>query len=99
MKIFGFALIASVCVAGSAWASPPYSAKLAQPVASSEGVTAGVTNFYCSDSTCVSVSEPLDASNVGTCHQLALKVGEVVAYGNPFHSFDAAALARCNQKD
>ena len=100
MKIFGVALVASLLVAGSAFASSPYSVTLAQPVATTQEVVAGMTSFRCAANTCISVSEPYDASNVRTCRQLSHKVGEAItAYGTADHAFDADALARCNEKD
>jgi hypothetical protein len=100
MKIAGFVLVASLSLAGSALASSPYSVTLAQPVATTQEVVAGMTSFRCTANTCISVSEPYDASNVRTCHQLSHKIGEeITAYGNASHPFDADALARCNEKD
>ena len=100
MKIAGFALIASLTLAGSAFASSPYSVTLAQPVSGTQEVVAGMTSFRCTATTCISVSEPYDASNVRTCRQLSHKIGEAVtAYGSADHAFDADAIARCNDKD
>ena len=100
MKIFGVALVASLLVAGSAFASSPYSVTLAQPVATTQEVVAGMTSFRCTDSTCVSVSFPYDASNVRTCRQLSHKLGAAItAYGTAEHEFDADKLAACNEKD
>lgn len=101
MKIVGIALVASLALASSAFASSsPYSVTLAQPVSGTQEVVAGMTSFRCTQSTCISVSEPYDASNVRTCRQLSQRVGEAItAYGTAMHPFDADALARCNQKD
>jgi hypothetical protein len=101
MKIAAIVLFASVSLAGSAMASSsPYSVTLAQPVAATQDVVAGMTSFRCTANTCISVSEPYDASTVHTCRQLSHEVGqEVIAYGSASHPFDADALARCNAKD
>ena len=100
MKLVGVALVASLFVAGSAWASSPYSVTLAQPVSGTQDIVAGMTSFRCTDTTCFSVSAPYDASTVSTCRQLARKVGQsITAYGTSTHTFDADALARCNEKD
>ena len=100
MKTAGFALIAALCLTSSVWASSArYSVTLAKPVTSTEDIVAGMTSFRCADTTCISVSEPYDASNVSTCRSLSRKVGDVVAYGDATHPFDADELARCNQKD
>ena len=100
MKAVGFALVASFFITSSAFASSPYSVTLAQPVAATQEVVAGMTSFRCTDTTCISVSEPYDASSVRTCRQLSHKLGQdVTAYGTFGHLFDADALARCNQKD
>jgi hypothetical protein len=100
VKIVGVALIASLFVAGSAWASSPYSVTLAQPVAGTQDVVAGTTSFRCTANTCVSDSDPSDASTVSTCRQLSHRVGQAItAYGSATRSFDADALARCNEKN
>jgi hypothetical protein len=100
MKIAGLVLVASLSLAGSALASSPYSVTLAQPVAGTQEIVAGMTSFRCTDTTCISVSEPYDASNVRTCRQLSHKIGvDITAYGTFGRTFDADALARCNQKD
>jgi hypothetical protein len=101
MKIFGFAAaLAVLSLTGSALASSPYTVTLAQPVAATKEVVAGMTSFRCTDSTCFSVSEPYDASNVHTCRQLSRELGaEITAYGTFGHTFDADALARCNDKN
>lgn len=100
MKTVGLALVASLLVSGSAWASSSYSVTLAQPVSTTQDVVAGMTSFRCTANICISVSEPYDASNVRTCRQLSHKVGEpITAYGSADHAFDADALARCNEKD
>jgi hypothetical protein len=99
MKSFSFVLIATLVAAAPAWAfSPPYSVKLAQPVANSEVVVAGMTTFRCSDNSCLSISQPYDAGAVYTCRKLSSQVGQIVSYGSGNASFDADAIARCNQK-
>jgi hypothetical protein len=57
-----------------------------------------MTTFRCSDTSCLSISEPYDGGAVSTCRKLSSQVGEIVSYGSGNAAFDADAIARCNQK-
>ena len=100
MKIVGFALIASLSLAGSALADPaPYSATLAKPLDAPKEIIVSDTIFKCADTSCVTTSRPEGLNSISVCHSLARKVGAMTAYGSAEKPFDADKLAACNAAD
>jgi hypothetical protein len=91
-------VFAGLMVATAASAASDYSATIAKPIDRRTDIFVEGNLFRCEGTTCKIVSKPIDADSVRTCHKLAVKVGEVTAYGSAETPFSADQLAKCNGK-
>jgi predicted metal-binding protein len=88
--------LASLALAGSAFAEARVSATLETPKPAKTKLIAAHAVFVCKDATCVAGLAPDDAASVSGCKDLAKKVGRLSAYGNEYKTLSAEQLATCN---
>ena len=93
------ALIVTIMILANATAladTSRYTATLAQPVAAKKEFMVHGNMFRCDGSTCILISNPIDAASLHTCRALQHQVGTLTAYGGEGKPYDAAKLAQCN---
>jgi len=92
--------LAGLFVAGTAFASQPFTATLGTPVAKEQEVIIDTIAFRCEGTTCSVVTDsPEAAYDISVCRKLSHKTGSAItAFGTARKSFDADQLAKCNAK-
>ena len=92
--------LAGLFVAGTAFASQPFTATLGTPVAKEQEVIIDTNAFRCEGTTCLLVTDSADyAYDLSVCRKLSQKTGSAItAFGTAKKSFDAGRLAKCNAK-
>jgi hypothetical protein len=73
-----------------------YSATLAQPLAAKKEFIVNGNLFRCDGSSCLLLSNPVDAGSVRNCRAVQREVGALTAYVADGKPFDADKLAKCN---
>ncbi len=88
--------LATISLAGSAFAEARISATLEAPQSARSKLIAAHAVFVCQDASCVAGIAPDDALSVSGCKDLAKRVGRLSAYGDQRRTLSAEQLATCN---
>jgi hypothetical protein len=95
LQTLAAACLAASSLATAAFAAEPVTAKLASPVATPTKFIAGGAVFQCEGDTCYAGATTSQTFAVGTCKDVASKVGALASFEGR-HGFDDAHLAQCN---
>lgn len=88
--------VATLTIAGAAFADDAVTVKLEAPVAAKTKVIAGGAVFLCEADACVASTTTSRTFAASTCKDLAKSVGRVSAFTGPRKALDGGKLEACN---
>ena len=90
------AALASLSIAGAAFAEQSVSVKLQTPVAAKTKIVAGGSVWVCNGDSCIANAPGSRTFATATCKDLAKSLGPIAAFSDGRKQMDAERIGQCN---